>query len=101
MNNWVTDHSSVMQEFTKPHTPLSEDQDRENLSNVKSVRSSEIRLSDITIKNVQNDNTVLLSQSCPVNEQLFKGIIEILLFLYLSSSVLKKQYAYASIYIYT
>lgn len=101
MNNWVTDHSSVMQEFTKPHTPLSEDQDRGNLSNVKSVRSSEIHLSDITIKNVENDNTVLLSQSCPVNEQLFKGIIEILLFLYLSSCVLKKQYAYAFIYIYT
>lgn len=87
MNNWVTDHSNDMQEFTKPRTPVSEYKDRRNLSNVKSVRSSEICLSDIAPnKNEESDNSVLLSQSCTVNEQLLKGIIEIL---FLSFCVLK------------
>jgi len=85
VNNWVTDRSSVMQEFVKPHTPVSEDKDQESLSNAKSARTSEICSSDIApTKNVDNDNTVLHSQSCTVNEKLFEGIIinSILVFTY-------------------
>ncbi|XP_011691670.1 PREDICTED: DNA topoisomerase 2-binding protein 1 isoform X2 [Wasmannia auropunctata] len=70
------DRSSVMQEFTKsPRTPVSEDKDQGNVSNVKSARNSEICLSNAPpSKNEETDNTVLLSQSSTVNEKLFKGL---------------------------
>lgn len=69
------ERSNVTQEFTKPHTPVSEDKNRENLSSGKSTRTSEIySLNVAPTKNVENDNTVLLSQSCTVNEKLFKGL---------------------------
>lgn len=76
VDNWITERSNVTQEFTKPHTPVSEDKNRENLSSGKSTRTSEIySLNVAPTKNVENDNTVLLSQSCTVNEKLFKGKI--------------------------
>jgi len=92
VNNWVTDRSSVVQEFAKPHTPVSEDKDQGNLSNAKSARTSEICSSDIApTKNVDNDNTVLLSQSCTVNEKLFEGIIINSIFVSTYFCVRKKQ----------
>lgn len=63
-----------MQEFMKPHTPVSEDK---NLSSAKSTRTIENCSLNVTpTKNVENDNIVLLSQSC--NEKLFKGKISLI-----------------------
>ncbi|XP_025993748.1 DNA topoisomerase 2-binding protein 1 isoform X2 [Solenopsis invicta] len=61
-----------VREFTKP---ISEGKDQENLNDTKYVRTSEIcSLNVAPTKNMENDNTVLLSQNCTVNEQLFKGL---------------------------
>ncbi|TGZ37603.1 DNA topoisomerase 2-binding protein 1 [Temnothorax longispinosus] len=69
------DCSNVIQEFTKPHTPVPAEKDRENLSSAKNTRTSEICSSGVSSdKNVESDNTVLLSQSCTSNEKPLKGL---------------------------
>ncbi|XP_018314728.1 DNA topoisomerase 2-binding protein 1-A isoform X2 [Mycetomoellerius zeteki] len=64
------DRSSVRHEFIKPLTPVSKDKDRGNSSKAKNAHTSVLD----TTKNVENDNTMLLSQSYTVNEKLFKGL---------------------------
>ncbi|KAL0125656.1 hypothetical protein PUN28_004619 [Cardiocondyla obscurior] len=67
----ITDHNNV-QEFTGLHTDL-QDEDKRNLSNVKTTRINEICLSNGP-KNMESDNTVLHSQSVTVNEKFFKDL---------------------------
>ncbi|XP_011866675.1 PREDICTED: DNA topoisomerase 2-binding protein 1 isoform X2 [Vollenhovia emeryi] len=69
------DRNNVTQEFTKPRALVSKDKNKGSLSNTTSLRTSELSSSEVTlIKNVENDNTVSLSQSCAVNEKLLKGL---------------------------
>ncbi|XP_012528474.1 DNA topoisomerase 2-binding protein 1 isoform X2 [Monomorium pharaonis] len=64
------DLCSISKDFTKP---ISEDQ--RNLDKTENARTSDIcSLNVAPPKNIENDNTVLLSQSCTVNEQLLKGL---------------------------
>lgn len=51
------------------------------MSNVRNVRTSKsATLENTLVKDLQNDNTVLNSQSYTVNEKLFRGTTEDLFF---------------------
>lgn len=80
VNNWITERSSVMQEFIKPNTPVLEEKNRGNLSSMENTRTSEISSINVKPMKIENpDDTVLLSQSCTMNEKLFKGKISLIL----------------------
>ncbi|KMQ95888.1 dna topoisomerase 2-binding protein 1-like protein [Lasius niger] len=65
----TNDCSDVMQEFTKPRASTSQAKDAGNSSNASEVRSSD-HTNTTQIKNVEDDSSVPLSQSCTINEKL-------------------------------
>ncbi|CAL1689646.1 unnamed protein product [Lasius platythorax] len=69
----TNDCSDVMQEFTKPRASTSQAKDAGNSSNASEVRSSD-HTNTTQIKNVEDDSSVPLSQSCTINEKLLGGL---------------------------
>lgn len=79
-----------MQEFTKPRASTSQAKDAGNSSNASEIRSSD-HANTTQIKNVEDDSSVPLSQSCTINEKLLGGMIEDLYFLIFIFLCFEKQ----------